>query len=391
MIFFISALQYSTAQIKAHKKYSIFRRFTECQKFHGGGVQTYSTFRKVIALILTAVVVLSLAGCPSPTDDTPANTTGSGTGGTGSGTGGTGSGTGGTGSGTGGTGSGTGGTGSGTGGTGSGTGGTGSGTGGTGSGTGGTGNTPPTPPTPPDPQIPTTQIGTKAAGAVLEVGDIVFLDGTSTPYSEIASRNPPVCTDEEKAVAVAVIFKVSDGTAGSKTLGVGVKYAQAAWAVTGAKGYEKKFSLNTTSPDGSKAIQKMAVELGDDNDTGITVTDVTTYTYTGTVSDKYPAFQFAYSYGTTAGHNINSATVYKDGWYLPSSSELIAISCKTNVFEALLAAGGNDFDGKVFWVANQGSSPKKGGSYTISKGSCGHYDNQKDTATVNVCAIRAFN
>lgn len=276
-------------------------------KISWGGVQTHSTFRKVIALILTAVVVLSLAGCPSPTDDTP-------------------------------------------------------------------------------PELP-APIGKKAAGDALEVGDIVFNDGTATPYSEIASRNPPVCTDEEKAVAVAVIFKVSDG----KTLGVGVKYAQAAWAVTGAKGYETNFSGNTTSPDGSKAIQKMALELGDDNDTGITVTDETTYTYTGTVSNKYPAFKFAYSYGTTAGHNINSATVYKDGWYLPSSSELYAICYKTNVFNALLAAGGNDFNGKAFWTADQGSSPEKGGSYTISKGSCGNFGYQKDTATVNVCAIRVFN
>lgn len=276
-----------------------------------GGVQTYSTFRKVIALILTAVVVLSLAGCPSPTDDTP-----------------------------------------------------------------------------PEPPAP---IGKKAAGDALEVGDIVFNDGTATPYSEIASRDPVECTAAEKAAAIAVIFKVGDGTAGNKTLGVGVKYAQAAWAVTDAKGYETEFSGNTTSPDGSKAIQKMALELGVDNDTGITVTDETTYTYTGTVSNKYPAFKFAYSYGTTAGHNINSATVYKDGWYLPSSSELYAICYIENVFDALLAAGGNDFDGKSFWTAAQGSSPEKGRTYVISKGSCVNLGYQKDTATVNVCAIRAFN
>lgn len=339
MNFHKTALQYSTAQIKAHKKYSIFRRFTECQKFHGGGVQTHSTFRKVIALILTAVVVLSLTGCPSPTDDTPK------------------------------------------------------------------GNNQ-TPPEPPEPQIPTSPIGTKAAGDALEVGDIVFNDGTATPYSKIASRDPAECTAAEKAAAIAVIFKVGDGTEGNKTLGMGIFCVNngLSWCIETAAGNDFEFSTDVYVTDGSRVLYQMAQELdeatGKTNDTGVNKVNGTfilppVSTQSGSdylkLKTNYPAFEWAYYYGKNSGHHITPDSTYENGWYLPTAQEMYSMNDDwTLIKNALNSAGCTDFD--LYGGSNQtASSCNTSANYQIKDDMGWGMISTSRTDTAGVCAIRVFN
>ena len=88
-----------------------------------------------------------------------------------------------------------------------------------------------------------TYIGTKAPGTALAVGDIVFNDGSATPYSKIDERTEKECTKEEKAAAIAVIFRVGDGTEGNKTLGVGIKHEYLKWCKdSNVNGYNVKFT-----------------------------------------------------------------------------------------------------------------------------------------------------
>ena len=67
------------------------------------------------------------------------------------------------------------------------------------------------------PEPPVTYIGSKTPTETKAVGDIVFTDGSASPYND-------ELTDEQKAAAIAVIFYVGDenDTLGAKTLGVGL-------------------------------------------------------------------------------------------------------------------------------------------------------------------------
>ena len=73
-------------------------------------------------------------------------------------------------------------------------------------------------------------LGTKAPDVAKAVGDIVFNDGSATPYTAELTLS-----DEQKAAAIAVIFKVDGG----KTLGVGLKHngSGLAWCTSDAKAY----------------------------------------------------------------------------------------------------------------------------------------------------------
>ena len=75
----------------------------------------------------------------------------------------------------------------------------------------------PEPSTPVTPEPPVTYIGSKTPTETKAVGDIVFTDGSASPYTE-------ELTNEQKAAAIAVIFYVGDenDTLGAKTLGVGL-------------------------------------------------------------------------------------------------------------------------------------------------------------------------
>ena len=64
-------------------------------------------------------------------------------------------------------------------------------------------------------------------------------------------------------------------------------------------------------------------------------------TGTADTATNYPSFNFANTYGTTAGL---TGTDYADGWYLPSIAELYQVyENKTAIQEGLTATGGFTF------------------------------------------------
>ena len=188
---------------------------------------------------------------------------------------------------------------------------------------------------------PVTYIGKKTPGTTLAVGDIVFNDGSATSYSEIAARTTAECTDAEKAAAIAVIFRVGDGTEGNKTLGVGIKHERNGlrWCKnSNVNGYNVNFSDTVVTPegvsgsltftgktDGSDNFMIMARTLentqGITNDTGLKssnnyvlpVKDETAGSDYSTLKTNYPAFEFAYYYGKNEGHNITSGSTFENG------------------------------------------------------------------------------
>ena len=226
-------------------------------------------------------------------------------------------------------------------------------------------------------------LGTKAPGVAKAVGDIVFNDGSATPYTAELTLS-----DEQKAAAIAVIFKVDGG----KALGVGLKHDRngLAWCTTSANAYNKNietikcpatvsagnlsFTDDTDGSDNLDQIASFLTTAGLENDT--------------TDASKYPAFYFAKNYKTTA---TNLGAAYENGWYLPTVAELFDIwKVKATVDAASGLCGGSQFGISCYWSSSQYASPDVAYELYFSNGAC--YTNfYKDLDGLYVCAVRAFN
>ena len=229
--------------------------------------------------------------------------------------------------------------------------------------------------------------GTKASGVAKAVGDIVFNDGSATPYTAELTLS-----DEQKAAAIAVIFKVDGG----KTLGVGLKHNRSglAWCTDDANAYNRKINTIqcpasgdtgnltfTGDTDGSDNLEQIAsflttAELADDT--------------TGTDADKkYPAFYFAKNYKNTA---TNLEAAYENGWYLPTVAELFDIwKVKATVDAASSLCGGSQFGNSIYWSSSQYASADSVAYELNFLNGDWSGPNNKSYSSNYVCAIRAFN
>ncbi|MBR2195242.1 MAG: InlB B-repeat-containing protein [Salinivirgaceae bacterium] len=200
-------------------------------------------------------------------------------------------------------------------------------------------------------------IGSKKPGETLAVGDIVFNDGSSMPYSSTTSLS-----DAQKAAAVAVIFYQgtecsNDGSV--RTLGVGLEQTSGVnWCSSDAYGSTNSFDAikcvpngsagsytfdESTDRDGSDNLEEIWQVLLDENNLQEVDKD-----------EYYPAFYWAKRYSTDAllGSELTS------GWYLPSGAELFYLTTKVDVVNsALEACGGTKFvsNGK-YWTSSQSAS-----------------------------------
>lgn len=206
-----------------------------------------------------------------------------------------------------------------------------------------------------------TYCGSKEPGEALAVGDIVFDDGSATPYAAGLTLN-----DAQKARAIAVIYYTGSGSAGSynlgqKTLGVGIKewkYDQSLSLNGSSDSTTPKWSINapsdpTASPTGNGADKSIVPNTPHDvfvehQKNGLLTLalmkeNVAEYNVpAGNIPDS-PVFYWAEHYGEgsdkIAGNTALSAP-YNSGWYLPGQVELRAIYVnKTTINSALLAIG----------------------------------------------------
>lgn len=233
-----------------------------------------------------------------------------------------------------------------------------------------------------------TYFGTKSPTDPKAVNDIVFSDGSATPYTSGLTL-----TDAQKNAAVAMIFYKGtecSNNGSTRTLGVGLKrspsYMQ--WCLDTANGYNTNITTITVSPsgslgaytftgdkDGSDNLAQIAAFLAGSNDTG--------------TAANYPAFYWAKNYGTTNG----CTGAYASGWYLPSIAELYQIYNQRTSIDAAVALCGltGDFSSTYFWSSSRYASFASYDyyAYAVSFRS-GDYDTQDKNLLVNVCAVRAF-
>lgn len=173
--------------------------------------------------------------------------------------------------------------------------------------------------------------GTKAPTDEKDVGDIVFNDGSATPYDSYVD----VVSGPEKTEIIAIIALKS----GSTAYGLGFYEAQKIWCDVSASGYYYYISDSASSDSGAVAMATIKA-LGDYNE------------------DKYPAFWYADHYD--GGGNLGS---YNTGWFIPSLNEMRTMANNKTTINAAIdkaknAYGGNntfggDSGGKSYWTASQ--------------------------------------
>ena len=203
------------------------------------------------------------------------------------------------------------------------------------------------------------------------VGDIVFSDGTATPYSDSL-----VLDANQKANAVAVIFYANGGDPylGNRILGVGLKEGSGLmWAPSGTFGYS---SVNSSSVSG--------VNHNDGNGSvnwgGVCNADSSATT---TAATNYPAFNYANTYGVEISGEAS-------GWYLPAYRELqYLLDARDTVNNAIGKIGSPAVTMGTDWYW---SSSLPNGLPEQARRGCAsnNYDFKDKTNQHNVRAIRQF-
>ena len=241
-----------------------------------------------------------------------------------------------------------------------------------------------------------TYIGTKAPSEAKAVGDIVFSDGSATPYSTDLTLS-----DAQKEAAVAVIYYAgssAEDVLGAKTLGVGLKNTKGEttttlqWArYTSSDDKAEGYSTNIT------AIQCTSSEMGSGKAATATFTGDTDgsdnwQALCAAVSDEgtsgnYPAWEWVNAYATPATANLTGS--YANGWYLPTVAELSMLyRAKDTVNSALEKAGGTKIADTGYWSSSQYASIDYyawGVWFDDGYLYYGYKDNHK-----SVCTVRAF-
>ncbi|MBP5328332.1 MAG: leucine-rich repeat domain-containing protein, partial [Spirochaetaceae bacterium] len=170
------------------------------------------------------------------------------------------------------------------------------------------------------------QIGSKAAPTA--VGDIVFSDGSATPYTDFNVSNP--ISELQKQQAVAIIFKV-DGTT---KYGVGINESGDLQWAPDAESSAFTTAFTSEEDDGSRVWEDI-----------ICVADTDA---TNDPATNYPAFNYALTY---------TAPGYTSCWYLPAINELSALYNYRSTVNSAVSIIGNTYpiidSSKNYWSSTQ--------------------------------------
>ena len=206
-----------------------------------------------------------------------------------------------------------------------------------------------------------TYCGSKEPGETLAVGDIVFDDGSATPYAAGLTLS-----DAQKARAIAVIYYTGLGSAGSydlgqKTLGVGIKewkYNQSL-GLNGTAGTTPKWSINAPPDRTAEATGRGADKIIVPNEhytiiehqknglltLALMKENVPEYNVAVGIIPDSPVFYWAEHYGEGSdkigGENTALPSPYNSGWYLPGQDELMAIWENKGTINSALGAIGS--------------------------------------------------
>lgn len=243
------------------------------------------------------------------------------------------------------------------------------------------------------------QIGSKGPSEPKEVGDIVFNDGSATPYTELASL-----TNAQKAKAIAIIFYkgtgLNDGadTSTERTLGVSlIQHRTGVEWCNGGNAQNRNITSIQCVPDADGSIGNYTFENANKRNGSNNFAKISAFlSAAGTGLDDttnaivYPLFYFFEN--TSEYSETLSGSIYANGWYIPSLAELYQLYvCRKNVFnigsvsEALV---GQDFDDD-YWSSSQYDEAAH--QVSILNLATGQYTSMdKDVNVCYACVIHEF-
>ncbi len=231
-----------------------------------------------------------------------------------------------------------------------------------------------------------TYFGTKSPTDPKAVNDIVFSDGSATPYTSGLTL-----TDAQKNAAVAMIFNKgtecsNDGSV--RTLGVGLKCSASHMILENGNAHLTYNDTILCTPSGSAG----AYIFTGDKDGSDNLEQIATFLAnngsvddTGTVAN-YPGYYWAKNYGTENG----CSGAYANGWYIPSIVELYQIYNQRTIIDAAVTLCGltNTFSNKYFWSSSQKYTGLPTREYGLYFSNCSFFTSYDFLG--NVCAVRAF-
>jgi len=237
--------------------------------------------------------------------------------------------------------------------------------------------------------LPENSIGTKLKPTA--VGDIVFSDGSATPYS-----TDLVLTEVQKSEAIAVIFYAgtSGDTLGARTLGVGLKNTRSEspqtqeWTTNSS--FTKVTAILTSSNSTGASTAKTTTFSGDTNGSDNWAALEAALSDTG-ISGKYPAFEWVNAYASR-----NSITgKYASGWYIPTLAELCILyraldSSSTSYINSLISTTlyGDELPLTVtYWTSSMNTIPKV---YFVQFDNAAISYTDSTNQVHTVCAIHEF-
>ena len=214
------------------------------------------------------------------------------------------------------------------------------------------------------------------------VGDILFTDGSKIK-AENAKYGVP---DNQMDKAFGVVASVAYGGGTGKAVGLQKSSSSLQWAPSGTTGYNTNFEGIQVNKSGSTSSGYTFTGDLDGSDNWAYICSVDPEG-TQDAATNYPAFNFALSYGETAGL---TDTDYETGWYIPSVVELYEVYTNKEVVQAsLTAVGGFTIGTSYYWSSSQYASYNNY-AYEVDfsdgnvYGSYEYYD-------INVLVLQAFN
>lgn len=231
-----------------------------------------------------------------------------------------------------------------------------------------------------------------------EIGDVVFNDGSATPYGNGISLSP-----EQDEAVISIIFYAGNelnnsGDTSKRVLGIGF-FKSADTSIWGpdSKGQsitetslDVDFTMNngcntefaeSSYKDGRDMLNQIKGEiiakgLADDTDD----------------ASKYPQFYFGINY-KDADINV-TGTEYEDGWYCPTLCELCFIGrayANNNLGTMLDAFAGDYLSGISFWASNLVNASNSNKYYYKFTSTGGQFASISYSQTYYSLAIRQFN
>ena len=181
------------------------------------------------------------------------------------------------------------------------------------------------------------------------VGDIILTDGSKVSVANVATY-----TIDENNKPIGVVAMITDvyGVPTPKVIGLQKSATYLKWAPSGKPGYNTEFTNIVCTPSQTDEGAALTATFTGDTEGSDNWSEICAVDPTGTANaaTNYPIFNFANTYGTTAGL---TGTDYENGWYVPSLAEFCEVYKNKDVIQtSLTKAEGFEFFG-YYWSSSQ--------------------------------------